>query len=96
MPSPSRLMPTASRTIAILGNIVIHQELKITPFASYKMLPRLGMGAGMPAPKKLSAASRIMAMAKVYVPCTITGDRILGRIWENRTFRVHAPCDLIA
>ena len=50
----------------------------------------------MPAPKKLSAASRIMAMAKVYVPCTMTGERILGRIWENRTVRVPAPCDLIA
>ena len=76
--------------------MVIHQELKITPLASYKILPRLGIGAGIPAPKKLSAASKMMAIAKVYVPCTMIGERIFGRIWENSTVRVPAPCDLIA
>ena len=66
-PSPKILIPKTVITIAIPGNIVSHGAVKIPSFASYKIFPKLGDGAGIPAPKKLKDASKIIAIAKTYV-----------------------------
>ena len=79
------------------GNATIHHELlKIYALPSFRILPQLGIGAGTPAPRKLNAASAIMADANVNVICTITGARIFGAMCFQRILLCLAPRHFIA
>lgn len=62
----------------IPGNVTSHHDEKMTVLASLRILPRLGAGSGIPQERKLSAASTSIELAKIYVACTMTGDRTFG------------------
>ena len=80
--------------MAIPGNSVIHQALKITVFPSYNKFPQLGSGAGIPAPKKLSAASIMMESAKMKVAWTISGDKTFVAMFNQIMRDALAPAPL--
>ena len=63
----------------------------MTPFPSFKMLPQEGCGAGTPAPRKLRAASVMMAEAKTKVTCTMMGEMMLGAICRQMIRILEAP-----
>src|SRR5699024_1507110 len=88
--------PSVIKIIAPPGNTVIHQALVMTFFPSYKIFPKLGSGAGTPAPKKLSMASFIIDMAKINVAWTISGEIVLGAICPQIIRVERAPIDLNA
>jgi hypothetical protein len=66
-PSPKRLSPRTVTRTNIPGNTVIHQDSLITAMPSFSMFPQLGVGGGVPAPKKLKEASTMMEWAKIKV-----------------------------
>ena len=80
----------------IPGNVTSHHDEKMTVLASLRILPRLGAGSGIPQERKLSAASTSIELAKIYVACTMTGDKTFGIMWRKRILGHLAPILLIA
>ena len=55
------------------------------------MRPQVGTSGGKPRPRKLSVLSAMMAAAMSMVPATITGPRLLGRMWRSTCRGTLAP-----
>ena len=60
------------------------------PFRT-KHAPQLGVGGGMPRPRKLRLASERMIPGTIVVYRTMMGAMILGRIWRISTLEVELP-----
>src|SRR5690606_36946718 len=96
-PSPRKL--TAMTVIASTtpGKNGHHQlPWRRKPFEFDSALPQLTSVARMPKLRKLTNASRTIALAKIRVEETTTGPRVLGRMWRNVIRRSLTPTALAA
>ena len=55
------------------------------------MLPQLGTSGGVPAPRNDKSDSIRIAAAQIYVACTVSGARVLGKMWRNRILPKRLP-----
>ena len=63
----------------------------VSDWASFSMLPQLGVGGCTPRPRKLSPASSRIAFAMPNVAATITGARAFGSMWRKMMRPFDAP-----
>src|SRR4051812_2001650 len=82
--SPPRLIASVVSMIARPGNVLSHQAVSryCRPWPSIP--PQDGLGGWTPSPRKLRVDSSTISRARSSVASTITGDRILGKMWRNR------------
>lgn len=78
--SPTRLPESTTKVMANPGMNETHQAETSSPLPSAHMVPHEGAGGGMPAPKKLSVASRVITVPALKVARTIKLFPTLGRI----------------
>ena len=91
---PSDRMLRARQVIMMArpGNTACHQRPASTPArASDRMLPQVGVGSPMPAPMKVSDASKTMASATSVTVKTMMGAMQLRSTWRMRTHGARAP-----
>src|SRR6185312_4034820 len=60
------------------------------------MLPHVGVSGGTPTPRNDRIASTRIAVAPMYVACTISGDHVPGRIWRTISAGVEVPAAIAA
>src|SRR4030095_15249013 len=83
--SPVRLKASTAAMMASPENVVSHGQHLMYWRASLRMLPQLGVGGGMPSPRKDRLASVRMAVAMYRVPTTTSAYRALGNTWRAIT-----------
>src|SRR4051812_22320398 len=95
--SPIRLNPSAETTIAQPGMIARNGADCRYAFVSVSIAPHSGLaGFWSPSPRKLSAATSMIAVARASVPATISGDIEFGRMCEVRSPRRGTPTERAA
>ena len=78
--------------IAMPGKSACHQRPSRTPSrADERMLPHVGVGSAMPAPMKVSDASKMMASATSVTVKTMIGAMQLRRTCRMRIHGARAP-----
>src|SRR5207249_10477639 len=82
-PSPSRLMASTVRRMAIPGIVQSHHALRRKVRPAPIMKPQL-MVFGSPSPRNDSADSMRIAVATMREPVTMIGERQLGRRWRKK------------
>src|SRR5262245_57851739 len=81
--SPNRYTARTSDVIANPGISETHHASAMRPRPSETISPQVGVGGGMPAPRKLSAASAIMTTPMLSVTRTMNVLSTLGRMWVS-------------
>src|SRR5436190_15564057 len=95
--SPIRLKPRAEMTIAMPGMIASHGATWRYSFVLVSIAPHSGLaGSWSPSPRKLRAATSMIAVASASVPWTITGEMAFGRTWPYRIRTRRTPTDRAA
>src|SRR5215472_18503889 len=79
-PSPSRLKPSTVTMIASPGRVARCGESRMYDKPKASVAPQLGVGGGTPRPRKLSAASVVIAVPMPSVASTSSGAAALGRM----------------
>ena len=92
MPSERMFSARHVTMIAMPGNSACHQRPDSTPArASARMLPQVGVGSAMPADRKVSDASKMMASATSVTVNTRIGAAQLRRTCLTRIHGARAP-----
>ena len=78
-PSPSRLKPTATITIASPGGTATHQFVSSSPWPWLTIRPHSGVGSCAPSPRNDSAAAVSMIPAASRDSCTSVGGMRVGQ-----------------
>src|ERR1019366_5149718 len=81
--SPNRFTDSTRSVIAMPGMIDTHQASAIRPRPSEIISPQVGVGGGMPAPRKLSEASAMTTTPMLRVTSTMNVFNTFGRICVN-------------
>src|SRR5215471_14545980 len=81
--SPRRLVPNTARLMAMPGKMTSHGAVRTYSAADCdNMRPQDGYGSGTPSPRNDSAASVSIVELSWAVASTISGARVLGRMWR--------------
>src|SRR3982075_833534 len=81
-PSPTKLNDKTASVIASPGNVAIHGATSTYCRPSARMLPQLGVGGSTPRPRKLNAASDVIAPGIVNDANTTSDPSVLGSTWR--------------
>src|SRR5215831_5698583 len=89
--SPNRLTDSTSKVMAMPGISATHQASASRPRPSEIIMPQVGVGGGMPAPRKLSEASAMMTTPMFSVTRTMKVLSTLGRMWVSMMRSAEQP-----
>src|SRR5690606_14845075 len=95
--SPKSVHPSAVMAIAVPGRIASSGATWKRSWAATSMRPHSAMaGSGWPRPRKESAATSMIAVARLRVACTMVGPAALGRMWPITILWRRIPSDSAA